>query len=198
MRTRATVIKPDRRVRRTRDALRSALNELIEEKGYAAVSVQDIIDRADVGRSTFYAHFHDKDDLFLGRIGDVCCEGVAPPEASGYDRTLAFSRGVLEHVHEHRRTVRSVIGTPGGDLALSHLRQELTNRLRLELGALVQDVTPPASIEIATRHAIGAFMELLDWWMRNGFQPEIAAVDSLYCALVRPGLAAVLGPPRPG
>jgi AcrR family transcriptional regulator len=198
MNPRPTAARPDRRVRRTRDALRAALTALIEEKGYAAISVQDIIDRADVGRSTFYAHFHDKDDLFLGRIGEVGCEGVATPEATGYDRALGFSRGVLAPVREHRRAVRSVIGTPGGDLALARLRQELTARLRLELAALAPEATPSATIEVAARQAVGAFLALLDWWMGNGLQPEVATVDALYRSLTLPGLEAVLGTPRPG
>ena len=61
----------DRRVRRTRALLRDALVTLILEKGYNAVTVQDIIDRANVGRSTFYAHFENKDKLLLSGFDDV-------------------------------------------------------------------------------------------------------------------------------
>ncbi|MCP4222921.1 MAG: helix-turn-helix transcriptional regulator, partial [Actinomycetia bacterium] len=53
----------DRRVRRTKQRLHEALMSLIVEKGYDKITVQDLIDRADVGRSTFYAHFETKDDL---------------------------------------------------------------------------------------------------------------------------------------
>ncbi len=56
---------PDRRVRRTRENLFSALSELMQEKRYNKITIQDIIDRADVGRSTFYAHFETKDDLLF-------------------------------------------------------------------------------------------------------------------------------------
>ncbi|NJM53793.1 MAG: TetR family transcriptional regulator [Blastocatellia bacterium] len=56
----------DRRTNRTQKALRNALIELILEKHYDTISVQDIIDRADIGRSTFYNHFRDKEDLFRG------------------------------------------------------------------------------------------------------------------------------------
>ena len=55
----------DRRVRRTRRRLRAALLELILAKGYDKVTIQDVLDRADVGRATFYAHFRDKDDLLV-------------------------------------------------------------------------------------------------------------------------------------
>ena len=60
--------RKDRRVQRTRLTLRSAMVELIREKGFEALTVQDIIDRADVGRSTFYSHFRSKEDLLAGSV----------------------------------------------------------------------------------------------------------------------------------
>src|SRR5450759_3977791 len=60
----------DRRVRRTRDVLGDALVDLMHEKPFAAITVQQVIDRADVGRSTFYTHYRDKDDLFLSDVED--------------------------------------------------------------------------------------------------------------------------------
>ena len=63
--------RPDRRVARSRRALKEALTDLILEQGYESVTVQDVIDRADVGRSTFYAHFLDKDDLLMAILADV-------------------------------------------------------------------------------------------------------------------------------
>src|SRR3954469_23951916 len=61
----------DRRVRRTRRLLREALLALVLEKGYEAVTVQDVLDRADVGRATFYAHFRDKDDLLISGADEL-------------------------------------------------------------------------------------------------------------------------------
>jgi AcrR family transcriptional regulator len=63
--------KEDRRVQRTRTMLFDALLDLIIEKGYEAITVQDIIDRANVGRSTFYSHFSDKEQLLLGNIDQL-------------------------------------------------------------------------------------------------------------------------------
>lgn len=67
----------DRRVRRTRRALHQALIGLMLERGYARITVQDILDRADVGRSTFYAHFRNKDDLLVGSSTDYLRQAVA-------------------------------------------------------------------------------------------------------------------------
>ena len=64
----------DRRVQRTHHLLNHALLSLIQEKGFEALTVQDIIDRANVGRSTFYAHFADKEDLFLQGFESLSAE----------------------------------------------------------------------------------------------------------------------------
>ena len=65
---------PDRRVQKTRKLLQDALIELVAEKGYEAVSIQELLDRANVGRSTFYAHFQGKDQLLhsiLDRLDEL-------------------------------------------------------------------------------------------------------------------------------
>ena len=74
--------RPDRRVARSRRALKEALTDLILERGYESVTVQDVIDRADVGRSTFYAHFLDKDDLLMAILADL---EMPAPDASQLD-----------------------------------------------------------------------------------------------------------------
>src|SRR5687767_3562998 len=70
-RTEGEKVSGDRRVRRTRRLVQQALVELILEKGYDAVTVTDIIDRADVGRSTFYAHFTDKQDVLFSNLDEL-------------------------------------------------------------------------------------------------------------------------------
>jgi AcrR family transcriptional regulator len=62
---------PDRRVQRTRKLLQEALMTLILEKGYEAMTIQDIIDRANVGRATFYNHFLDKQDLLVSGFAEL-------------------------------------------------------------------------------------------------------------------------------
>ena len=73
--------RPDRRVARSRRALKEALTDLILERGYEAVTVQDVIDRADVGRSTFYAHFLDKDDLLDLILDEAYGQIPLPPRS---------------------------------------------------------------------------------------------------------------------
>src|SRR4029079_6347017 len=75
-------VRTDRRVGKTRRALKEALTDLILAQGYESVTVQDLIDRADVGRSTFYAHFMDKDDLLMAILADL---EMPDPDANGWN-----------------------------------------------------------------------------------------------------------------
>src|SRR3954471_18394318 len=93
----------DRRVVRTRTTLRDALLPLILERGWEDISVQDVCDRAKVGRSTFYTHFADKEDLLLSGFEDLksMLRALRPPAEKGR-ATLRFVRGLLEHARDNR------------------------------------------------------------------------------------------------
>ncbi|WP_344491513.1 helix-turn-helix domain-containing protein [Nonomuraea monospora] len=119
----------DRRVRRTRRLIQEALVALILDKGYDAVTVTDIIERADVGRSTFYAHFTDKREVLFSNLDQLAFLHPAPRGEVG--ELFAFSRPMFEHVREQERLVRALMGRRGGGLV--HARGEQL------LAALVKD-----------------------------------------------------------
>src|SRR4051794_34863467 len=95
--------RPDRRVARSRRALKEALTDLILERGYESVTVQDVIDRADVGRSTFYAHFLDKDDLLMAILADL---EMPAPDATSWtadDPAFGWTLQLFRHFGSGRR-----------------------------------------------------------------------------------------------
>src|SRR5262245_63211196 len=124
---------PDRRVQRTRKLLQDALMALILEKGYEAVTIQDIIDRANVGRSTFYAHFLDKQQLLLSGFEQLRVELAqqqhAAVDVSG-ERGLGFSLAMFEHACSYRPVWRALIGTQGGAVVRKQMQQMLTDLVR--------------------------------------------------------------------
>jgi AcrR family transcriptional regulator len=109
----------DRRIQRTRQLLHGSLMALIQEKGFEALSVQDIIDRANVGRATFYAHFDSKEDLLASGIENLR-ESLKERQrqarsAGGSDeRLFAFSRELFTHANEHRTVFRAMVGKRSG------------------------------------------------------------------------------------
>src|SRR5688572_21269164 len=114
----------DRRVLRTRRTLRNALVELILERGWDEVSVQDVCERADVGRSTFYMHFADKEELLFSGFDDLRKEVRAQLAAQGDagPRVLGFARGLLEHAHENQRLGRAMFGKRSGQAVQKRFR----------------------------------------------------------------------------
>ncbi len=182
----------DRRERRTRQALHRALVSLMMEKPYDAITVQDIIDRADVGRSTFYTHYMDKEDLFrrqfqyvLEQLGRQVAEGGDAPDEPL--PVLALFRHVAEHYELYRAVVRGrgieVLYRAGYDF----LKEQIDREIQARQDAGGRSIVPPA---IVSQYVAGTLQTLLRWWLENRmpYSPEL--MDAYFWRLVTPGLDA--------
>jgi AcrR family transcriptional regulator len=128
---------PDRRVRRTKRLLHRALIELLLEKGYSRTTVQDILDRADVGRSTFYSHYRDKDDLLVVSCTEYLRTAVNDSATPG-TRLWEPVQTLLKLTEQHRELYRALVGKRSGavliratvqmvhEILADHLRSRLT------------------------------------------------------------------------
>jgi AcrR family transcriptional regulator len=159
----------DRRVRRTRRILSEALVSLVLDKGYDQITVQDILDRADVGRSTFYAHYRDKDALFLANFDDMRQRLLEAVDASVDPARIAAA--VFEHAYNNRRVYQAMCGKRGGMTVHRHLHQLVT-------GLLGKDV--------AAEFYAGALLGVLVWWVDHGFRPGPEELAETYKQLSSP------------
>jgi AcrR family transcriptional regulator len=163
----------DRRVRRTRELLRGALLSLIMEKGYERITVQDILDRADVGRSTFYAHYRDKEALLLAGFDDIrsalTVESEAAEKATGSSREfLQPMLAVFQHVEGHRQFWQPLSRKGGADLIIRILRENVDDLVRAHFHAqFPQWKGDPMQFEATMQFVAGACMRLLTWWLDN-------------------------------
>jgi AcrR family transcriptional regulator len=122
VRNRTSILKSpetrDRRVQRTKTSLHDALIGLAREKPYPSIAVKEILDRANVGRSIFYTHFRDKDDLLESGIHEVLRSIHRQPRSgSTLDRVLAFSLPLLQRIDEHRRAAGPTMRREGRMIA---------------------------------------------------------------------------------
>ena len=176
-------------MRRTRRNVQDALVALILEKGYDAVTVTDIIDRADVGRSTFYAHFTDKQDVLFSNLDGL---GFLHPEpATRGGELFAFSLPMFEHVQEQRRLVRALLGRRSGGLVLARGEQMIGTLVRNELVAAGGRAS--AGLDLMVACVVGAFMGLLRAWVDGEATASPAELDVAFRAAVEPGVRGVLG-----
>ncbi len=132
----------DRRIQRTRALLLSALLDLIVERGYEDVSVQDIVDRANVGRSTFYKHFLDKRELLLSGVDglqELLTQQRAALDTSEAARAplLGFSLPLFQHVQSNLRFCRALLGPRSGAIVEPRVQRILADLVQEELAACV-------------------------------------------------------------
>jgi AcrR family transcriptional regulator len=189
--------RPDRRVRRTRRNLADALITLIVERGYDRITVQDILDRADVGRSTFYAHFRDKDALLLSTFDELRddlrrdMDALTPGEMP--DDPAHPVSVVFRHAYDHRLIYRALCGRAGGNVIDGHLRAMfgtlLGDHLRPHLAAAGSSLPPTIVAEFYASALIG----VLTWWVNDDFPYPPDEVAAAYGALAAPGIVAAIG-----
>jgi AcrR family transcriptional regulator len=185
----------DRRIQRTRKALQDALLALILEKGYEAVTIQDVIDRANVGRSTFYLHFQDKDALFFSEFETLRTlferHLLSQPmmDTSPWNLSLAMFR----HAQENRQLYTALAGKQGGNLALTHIQKYLGSLLRVHLKQqFPQKENLPVPLEILAHYLINAFMSLLTWWLDHDLPYPAERMNDMFRQLTQPGVEALM------
>jgi len=176
----------DRRIARTHRALREALIELALERSWDAVSVADVCARANVGRSTFYVHFADKEELLLTGFGDLrrtLEDRVA--EAGG--SSLAFARPMLEQARAHEPLFRTFVGKRTAHVIRRAFLDVVIHFLEVE----VADVPPGPPRDAAVRYLAGAFWELYRWWCEDARRMTVQEVDEMFRRLTVPVLRAL-------
>ena len=188
--------RADRRVERTRRSCMHALVSLIAEKGYERVTVQEIIDRADVGRSTFYAHYDDKESLLMEGFGSFRSflvghqrKSLAASVGGLHIRGFGFVLPLLEHVREMLPFCRALMNSVGQ----SHLDQVLTELVREDLKALAPRERGPIPRDVVVRYAVSALTAVIRWWVDDGAKVPPAEVERIFRELALPGLAGGVG-----
>lgn len=182
----------DRRAMRTRQALHQALIELIGLRDYDEISVMDIAEAANVGRSTFYAHFTDKDDLLRSGAlyfrDKLLRDHAARHELDGPDgQLLSFSRFMTEHLKQREDLYRAMKRGRAGSIILDAFRLYVCELVRADLTARSPKTERPYETELAVQFIAGAFMSVLVWWMDRGGKEDPAEIDRAFTALARDG-----------
>jgi len=177
--------KQDRRSQRTRHLLSAALVELIKEKDYNGITVSDIIERANVGRSTFYAHYRDKDDLFVGEL-DRVIELLSHRIPDQKEMPFFPSLGLFHHVGEEYELYKSLLWGPGIDLLIKHLQKSLTKRIEKGLQESRKEFNVP--IPILANFIGGSFLTLLQWWLENKMIYPPEEINEIFKRLTLAGI----------
>lgn len=164
----------DRRVQRSQRALLDALTQLLVERGFEQTTIADIAERANVGRSTFYAHFADKEALLresLQGLRVYLAEAAAALPRANVHPALAFSLPLLSHVNASRDLFAAIVTRRSSAL-------DLVQGMLVELvsDALCERPLPPdVPLALTAEHIVGSFLSICRWWLNEA--PTLDAVD---------------------
>ena len=204
--------KTDRRVQRTRQALRSALLELIKEKGYDSISVEEITQHANLGRATFYLHYKDKEDLLVDEfniivnerariISDIPFSDWLPalenPDQATENKPAPPLLMAFQHVANHADLYRILLQNENSDRTLERIRKIIAQSITEFMQTKVENDPIPilfeVPIDLLAAYFSGALLSCVDWWLEQGksFSPE--EMTRMFQRLFFPGARKILG-----
>jgi AcrR family transcriptional regulator len=177
----------DRRVRRTRRQLRDALISLILERGWDRVSVQEVCAHADVGRSTFYVHFADKEELLLSGFDEL----YASLDAIRLTRegAFGFAEAMIEHAMDNLKLYRALVGLKDGQHVL-RFRDVVVRLVEAELDSLGVLGEHRA---VVARYVGGGFVALMTAWLDRPSSVDPHTLASTFRQLTRGALSSFGG-----
>jgi len=182
--------KPDERVRRTHERLGSALVALIQEKPIDDVTVQEVLDRASVGRSTFYLHFRDKNDLLLSQLEkflEMMSTALSIRKEESH-RVVPVAE-MFAHIGSQKKIYRALADSGRlndfFDLAQGYFARGIEQRL-VESGRLPK--LPQRELGARASALAGSLLSLLRWWLDRGAKEPPRAMDELFHRMVWSGL----------
>ena len=160
---------------------------LILRKRYDAITITDICEAANVGRSTFYAHYANKDDLKRGGLQTLRRELVHETSGRVEDEPLGFSRAMFKHARNHIDCYRALAGAHGGTVALGHIREIIAEFVADDLATRDQSLGGIPR-DIAVQHIVGAYMAVLTSWLDSGARMPADQIDTAFRRLTLHGV----------
>jgi len=204
--------RTDRRIQRTRQALRKALLELIKEKGYDSLSVEEITQRANLGRATFYLHYKDKEDLLVDEFSELANERAHAlseipfsawlPDLENPDRQIESKPiepllMVFQHVANNTDIYRILLQNEKSDRTLERIRKIVAQSISEFMQAKIENDPIPilfeVPIELLSAYFSGALLSCVDWWLEQGetYSPE--EMTRMFQRLFFPGARKIIG-----
>lgn len=173
----------DRRQRKTREAIFNAFRELLEKRRYENITVQDIIDKADVGRSTFYSHFETKDALLKAICSDIfdhifkgeLCD--YPGETHTLQEKLAH---ILWHLQSHKKDITGLLNCESSDIFMVYIREYLTELFRLHISEFSNNVPE----DFLLHHLTNSFCATIKWYVKNNMAASPEETAGYYINLI--------------
>lgn len=182
----------DRRQKKTRDAIFSAFSDLLSQKSYSKITVQDIIDAANVGRTTFYAHFETKDDLLREMCTDIFDHVISDSLKNESSHDFSLGEGapmeiithILYHLLDNSKNIIGVLSCESGELFLRYFKEYLNDLVATWLQH--EEGIPQVPRDFLLDHISGSFVNMVQWWIKNDLAQSPETLTEYFNAVIGP------------
>ena len=182
----------DRRQQKTRTAIYRAITTLLDRQNFHSITVQDIIDEANIGRSTFYAHFETKEEL----VKSLCRElfdhviGTAMDKQDTYGLYACTNAPhsvichILQHLQENDNNILTLLSCESSPIFMSYFKSGMEELVRSQL--LGDTALPGVPREFLVNHIAGSFVEMVQWWLDGGRKETPQTLDGYFRTVTEP------------
>lgn len=178
----------DRRQRKTREAIFSAFTELLNRKGFTQITVGEIIEKADVGRATFYAHFETKDYLLKELCEELFCHILDVAEGGSCDHRHIFDCDTTDtvflhlyrHLQKNDHNLLQLLSGQNNDLFLPWFKEQLRQLVTAQLSQFAARKHERLPESLWIEHITSTFIEVLRWWIAEGMKETPQTVTEYF------------------
>ena len=178
----------DRRQKKTREAIFNAFTELLSKKHYNQITVREIIDKADIGRATFYAHFETKDFLLKQLCEELFCHIFDATEEScdkhqhifNCDAPSSVILHLLQHLQQNDNKILDLLACESNELFLCYFKQNLKVLIKNHPRLLGDDKPTDLPEDYWINHVSAPFVETIRWWLHNGMKENAQMLNRYF------------------
>lgn len=181
----------DRRQRKSREAIFRAFEELLKKRDFAHITVGEIIEKADVGRATFYAHFETKEFLLKELCEELFCH-IFDAEGEGHHHKHIFECDehgsaffhLFSHIKKNDNNLLSLLSSSNNEIFLGYFKENLLHLSKSQLDLLKGREVENLPEDFKVNHIASVFVEVLKWWINTGLkESEETITEYFYMAL---------------
>ncbi len=182
----------DRRQKKTREAIFEAFSALLSKKQYEQITVGEIIEKANVGRSTFYAHFETKDFLLKALCEELFChifdaadtEGSAHRHIFECDAPASVFLHLLQHLEKNDHHILDLLSCESNGLFLRHFKKNLQALIEKNLFLFDEKRPPSLPRDFFINHVASSFVSAVSWWIEGGMKESPERIADYFTAAV--------------
>lgn len=184
----------DRRQEKTRAAIFEAFGKLLSSKSYSKITVQEIIDAANIGRTTFYAHFETKDSLLKEMCVDLFTHVFSDSLNAENTHDFSLAAGnpkamvthILYHLKDSKKNIAGILNCESGELFLNYFRQYLQELIATYLLKGKEQTDRKVPLDFLINHISSSFVGMVQWWMKNGLRQSPEELAEYFMSVIAP------------